>query len=181
MNVIKTSIEGLVIVEPRVFGDERGFFMETYNAERYKQAGINADFVQDNLSSSTYGVIRGLHYQRPPHTQSKLVYVISGKVLDVAVDIRPGSPTFGQYESVELSGDNKRQFFIPRGFAHGFAVLSEHAVFAYKCDNFYAPSYEAGIRYDDADIKINWQIPENKYILSDKDLLLPLFKDHIRL
>lgn len=181
MNVIKTSINGLVILEPKVFGDDRGFFMETYNAERYKQVGIDVDFVQDNLSSSTYGVIRGLHYQRPPHTQSKLVYVISGTVLDVAVDIRPGSPTFGHYETVELSDKNRRQFFIPKGFAHGFAVLSEHAVFAYKCDNIYAPKSEAGIRYDDADIKVNWQIPASNAILSEKDLILPLFKDHIRL
>lgn len=177
MNVIKTSLDGVLIIEPKVFGDSRGFFMETYNAERYKQMGIDADFVQDNLSSSCYGVLRGLHYQLPPHAQSKLVQVISGNVLDVAVDVRRNSSTFGKYESVELSGENKRQFFIPQGFAHGFIVLSEQAVFSYKCDNFYAPDYEAGIRFDDADIAIDWRIPKDKIKVSEKDAILPSLKD----
>lgn len=177
MNVIKTSLDGVLIIEPKVFGDSRGFFMETYNAERYKQMGIDADFVQDNISSSGCGVLRGLHYQLPPYTQSKLIQVISGSVLDVVVDVRRNSSTFGKYESVELSGENKRQFFIPQGFAHGFIVLSEQAVFSYKCDNFYAPDYEAGIRFDDADIAIDWRIPKDKIKVSEKDAILPSLKD----
>lgn len=177
MNVIKTSLDGVLIIEPKVFGDSRGYFMETYNAERYKQMGIDADFVQDNISSSGCGVLRGLHYQLPPHAQSKLVQVISGNVLDVAVDVRRNSSTFGKYESVELSGENKRQFFIPQGFAHGFIVLSEQAVFSYKCDNFYAPDYEAGIRFDDADIAIDWRIPKDKIKVSEKDAISPSLKD----
>lgn len=177
MNVIKTSLDGVLIIEPKVFGDSRGFFMETYNAERYKQMGIDADFVQDNISSSGCGVLRGLHYQLPPYTQSKLIQVISGSVLDVVVDLRRNSSTFGKYESVELSGENKRQFFIPQGFAHGFIVLSEQAVFSYKCDNFYAPDYEAGIRFDDADIAIDWRIPKDKIKVSEKDAILPSLKD----
>lgn len=181
LNVIKTLLDGVLIIEPKVFGDSRGFFMETYNAERYRQMGIDVNFVQDNLSSSSYGVLRGLHYQLPPHTQSKLVQVISGSVLDIAVDVRGDSPTFGKHVSVELSEENKRQFFIPQGFAHGFIVLSEQAVFSYKCDNLYAPDFEAGIRFDDGAIGVDWRIPKDKIRVSAKDAILPSFKDCKRL
>ena len=157
MNIIKTPIEGLLIIEPRVFNDARGFFEETYNEQRYREAGIDVRFVQDNLSASCYGVVRGLHFQRPPglhfqrppYTQSKLVTCIEGAVLDVAVDLRKGSPTFGQHVAVELSADNHRQFFIPKGFAHGFSVLSEHALFSYKCDELYHPEADGGILLSD--------------------------------
>ena len=177
MNVIKTPLEGLVIIEPKVFGDSRGFFLETYNARRYKAYGIDVEFVQDNLSRSSYGVLRGLHYQQGEYAQSKLVQVIKGSVLDVAVDIRLKSSTFGQTYSVELNEENKRQFFLPKGFAHGFVVLSEDVIFAYKCDNFYAPEYEAGIRFDDKSLNINWRVPPDKILVSPKDEFLPLFKD----
>ena len=169
MNIIKTPIEGLLILEPRVFSDARGYFVETYNEERYRAAGINAQFVQDNQSCSSYGVVRGLHFQKPPYSQAKLVCCTVGRVLDVAVDLRAGSPTFGKWFSVELTEENKRQFFIPRGFAHGFSVLSEQAIFTYKCDNLYHPESEGGILLSDKDLAIDWQIPEELRIISEKD------------
>jgi len=169
MNIIKTNIDGVVIVEPRVFNDNRGYFFESFSQKAFEEKICKTTFVQDNESKSSYGVLRGLHFQKPPHAQSKLVRVIQGSVLDVAVDIRKGSPTFGQYVSIELSGENKRQFFVPRGFAHGFVVLSEEVVFQYKCDNFYAPEYEGAIAWNDSDLNIDWQIPLDKIILSDKD------------
>jgi dTDP-4-dehydrorhamnose 3,5-epimerase len=177
MKIIKTEIEGLLIIEPNIFEDTRGYFFETYNKKIYKEAGIEADFVQDNESLSSFGVIRGLHYQLNPYAQAKLVRVIKGRVLDVAVDIRKGSPTFGKWVAIELSEENKKQFYIPRGFAHGFSVLSQTAIFSYKCDNFYNKNAERGIVYKDEFLKINWQIPENKMIISEKDKLLNTFFD----
>lgn len=177
MNVIPTAIPDVLILEPKIFGDARGYFFESWNRARFREAGIDCDFLQDNESKSRYGVLRGLHFQKMPYTQAKLVRVISGRVLDVAVDIRRQSPTFGQHVSVELSGDDHRQLFIPRGFAHGFAVLSEEAVFAYKCDNVYMPSSEAGIRLDDPSLGIDWQVPRDKWILSEKDTRHPAFAD----
>ena len=173
MEIIKTPIEGLLVIEPKVFADARGYFVETYNEERYREAGIDAQFVQDNQSCSSYGVVRGLHFQKPPYSQAKLVSCTVGRVLDVAVDLRPGSKTFGQWFSVELSEDNHRQFFIPRGFAHGFSVLSEKAVFTYKCDNLYHPEAEGGLLLSDPDLNIDWQVPEDKRIISDKDTKHP--------
>ena len=178
MNVIKTPIDGVLIIEPRVFLDERGYFFESFSQRDFDEhvapiIGGKVDFVQDNESMSSYGVIRGLHYQRMPYTQSKLVRVVKGCVLDVAVDIRKGSPTFLQHVAVELSADNHRQFFIPKGFAHGFAVLSETAVFQYKCDEFYHPEAEDGIQLFDEKLNIDWQIPVEKAILSEKDLQRP--------
>ena len=164
------GIKGLKVVEPTVFGDARGYFMETYNYNDFKEAGINVEFVQDNESKSSYGVLRGLHYQKGDYSQAKLVRVIRGTVVDVAVDIRRSSPTFGQYVAVELSEDNKRQLFIPRGFAHGFVVLSEEAVFTYKVDNGYAPQQEASIRWDDPTIAIQWPIDPKDVLTSEKDL-----------
>ncbi len=169
MNVIDTEIEGVKIIEPRIFGDARGYFFESWNRARFAEFGIDADFLQDNESFSSYGVLRGLHYQAPPYTQAKLVRVISGTVLDVVVDIRRNSPTFGRSLVVELSGENKRQLYAPRGMAHGFAVLSAEAVFAYKCDNIYAPSHERGIRFDDPALGIDWRIPAECRVLSEKD------------
>ncbi len=180
MNIIETPIKDLFIIEPDVFADERGFFMETYNAERYAQAGIRQHFVQDNMSSSCYGVVRGLHFQRAPYAQSKLVSCIAGEVLDVALDLRPGSKTFGQWFSVRLSSDNHRQFLIPQGFAHGFSVLSEQAVFAYKCDNLYHKESEGGILLSDPQLGIDWQVPEEKRILSEKDKKHPLFEEYLQ-
>ena len=177
MEVIKTPIEGLLIIEPRVFTDARGFFVESYNEERYRAAGIDTRFVQDNLSASSYGVVRGLHFQRPPYTQAKLVTCIEGCVLDIAVDLRKDSPTFGQHVAVELSAKNHRQFFIPKGFAHGFSVLSEHALFSYKCDEVYHPEVDGGILLSDPALAIDWRIPEAERILSDKDTKHPLLKD----
>ncbi len=178
MKVLKTAIEGLLIIEPTVFGDSRGYFFESYNKQRFKdETGLDIDFVQDNESMSSYGVMRGLHFQRPPFTQSKLVRCVRGKVLDVAVDIRKGSPTYGQHVAVELTEDNHRQFFVPRGFAHGFAVLSQTAVFQYKCDNFYAPQADGGINIKDETLGIDWQIPMDRAILSDKDLKHPNLAD----
>lgn len=177
MNFIKTEIDGVVIVEPKVFADERGYFFESYNRGTFAAAGIDADFVQDNQSKSGYGVIRGLHCQTGSHAQAKLVRVVEGRVLDVAVDIREGSKTFGRHVAVELSAENKRQLYIPRGFLHGFSVLSEIAVFAYKCDNTYYKEAEAGVRYDDRDIGIDWQIPADRVIVSDKDKLYGGLKD----
>ena len=169
MKTQTTEIEGIVIVEPQVFGDSRGYFMETYQKEKYAAAGIDVTFVQDNESMSRYGVVRGLHYQAEPFAQAKLIRVVSGRVLDVAVDIRKNSPTYGKVFTLELSSENKLQLFLPHGIAHGFAVLSETAIFTYKCDNFYAPQYEHTIRYDDPILNIDWRIPIDQRIISDKD------------
>ena len=170
MEIIKTALEGVVIIEPRVFKDARGYFFESFSQREFDEKVRPIQFVQDNESMSTYGVMRGLHYQRMPYTQSKLVRCVKGAVLDVAVDIRKGSPTFGQHVAIELSEDNHRQLFIPRGFAHGFAVLSDVAVFQYKCDNFYHPEADAGIQLMDESLGINWRIPFEQAILSEKDL-----------
>lgn len=169
MNIIKTAIEGLVIIEPRLFRDDRGYFFESFNQIEFETKVCKTTFVQDNESKSNYGVIRGLHFQKPPFAQSKLVRVVKGAVLDVAVDIRKGSPTFGNYVSVELTEDNHRQFFIPRGFAHGFSVLSENAIFQYKCDNFYHSECEGKIAWNDMDLNISWRIPLEDIVLSSKD------------
>ena len=170
MEVIKTAIEGVLIIEPKVFGDARGYFLESFNAKEFtEKTGLSINFVQDNESMSSYGVMRGLHFQRPPFTQSKLVRCVKGAVLDVAVDIRKGSPTYGQHVVVELTENNHRQFFVPRGFAHGFAVLSDVAVFQYKCDNFYAPQADGGISILDESLGIDWKIPTEKALLSEKD------------
>ena len=177
MKVIPTEIEGVVLLEPDVFGDERGYFFESYSEQSFDRLVRPVRFVQDNESMSKYGVLRGLHFQRGAHAQSKLVRVVRGRVLDVAVDIRRGSPTFGRHVSVELSGDNKRQFFVPRGFAHGFAVLSETAIFQYKCDNFYHPEADGGISILDDSLGIDWRIPTEHAILSEKDTKHPLLKD----
>ena len=177
MKIIETGIKDLVIIEPRIYKDDRGFFFESYNKQKFKEVGITADFVQDNQSKSVYGVIRGLHYQLSPYSQAKLVSVIHGKVLDVAVDLRKDSPTFGQSFSVELSAENKNYFFIPRGFAHGFSVLTETATFFYKCDNLYNKDSEAGIKFDDLNLNIDWQTPKDKQIISDKDLIAPSFNN----
>ncbi len=177
MNFIKTEIDGVVIVEPRVFEDERGYFFESYNEAEFLKNGISAKFVQDNQSKSGYGVIRGLHAQLGEHAQAKLVRVLQGKVLDVAVDMREGSPTFGKHVAVELSDENKRQLFIPRGFYHGFAVLSETAVFAYKCDNTYCKEAESGIYFADKDLGIDWKIPASQAIISEKDKHHRSFRD----
>ena len=177
MEIIETAIPDVKIVVPKVFGDARGYFFESWNAEKYAQAGIDCNWVQDNESKSCFGVLRGLHFQAAPYTQAKLVRVISGAVLDVAVDIRKGSPTFGKYVAVELSAENKYQLFVPRGFAHGFVVLSEEAVFAYKCDNKYMPSHERGIAFNDPAIGIDWRVGLDKYILSEKDGKNPLLAD----
>ena len=174
MKIHKTNIEGVLIIEPRVFGDERGYFFESYSQREFEEKVCQTSFVQDNESKSKYGVVRGLHFQRAPYEQAKLVRVITGRVLDVAVDIREGSPTYGQYVSTELSGENKRQLFIPRGFAHGFAVLSEEVVFQYKCDNYYALPYEGAIRWDDPKLAIDWLLPPGDIILSEKDKHNPL-------
>ena len=169
INVIKTDIEGVVIIEPKVFGDSRGYFFESWSQKDFDELVRPIKFVQDNESMSTYGVMRGLHFQRPPFTQSKLVRCVKGAVLDVAVDIRKGSPTYGMHVAVELTEDNHRQFFVPRGFAHGFAVLSETAVFQYKCDEFYHPEADGGISIIDDSLGINWRIPTDKAVLSEKD------------
>ena len=177
MEVIKTVIEGLVIIEPKVFGDARGYFFESFSQREFEEKVRKINFVQDNESMSSYGVMRGLHFQAPPFTQSKLVRCVKGKVLDVAVDIRKGSPTYGQHVAVELSEDNHRQFFVPRGFAHGFAVLSETAIFQYKCDNFYAPQADGGISIKDDSLGIDWMIPTEHALLSEKDTKHSLLKD----
>ena len=173
MNLVETGIKDLYMIEPKVFGDHRGYFLETYNQSTFKQLGLNYNFVQDNESFSKYGTLRGLHFQKGEHAQAKLVRVLSGKVLDVAVDLRKDSPTYGKHYSVELSEENKKLFIVPRGFAHGFVVLSETALFSYKCDNFYAPAHEGGLAYNDPDLKIDWIVPNDKLILSDKDLKNP--------
>ena len=177
MEVIKTNIEGVVIIEPRIFKDDRGYFFESFSQREFEEKVCKTTFVQDNESKSSYGVLRGLHFQKPPFAQSKLVRVIKGAVLDVAVDIRKGSPTFGQYVSVELTGENHRQFFIPRGFAHGFSVLGEEVIFQYKCDNFYSPQSEGAIAWNDPDLNIDWRIPAEKVVLSEKDSKHPRLKD----
>ncbi len=177
MEVIQTNIKGVVIIEPRLFKDDRGYFFESYSERDFNKQVSEVHFVQDNESKSSYGVMRGLHFQRPPFTQSKLVRCVKGAVLDVAVDIRKGSPTYGQHVAVELTEDNHRQFFIPRGFAHGFAVLSPEAIFQYKCDNFYHPEADGGINILDTSLGIDWRIPTEHAILSEKDTKHPLLKD----
>ena len=177
MKFKKTSIDGVYVIEPRVFNDARGYFFETWKKSEFEANIGPVEFVQDNESKSSFGVLRGLHYQKGEFSQAKLVRVIKGKVLDVAVDIRKSSPTFGQYEMVELSDENKRQFFIPRGFAHGFLVLSDEAIFTYKVDNIYAPQAEAGIRWNDPDVGIQWPIDLEKVMTSEKDLKQPFLRD----
>lgn len=180
MKIEKTKIDGLVIISPQIFGDDRGFFVETYNMERYKEAGINVDFVQDNLSKSQKSVLRGLHFQNEPFAQGKLVQVITGKVLDVAVDIRKSSPTYGEYVSVELSAENKKQFWIPAGFAHGFVALEDDTIFSYKCTNVYSPESEGGLLWNDEKIAIDWKLEENSIdepILSERDEKWEKFED----
>ena len=176
MQIIETAIPEVKILVPELFGDERGYFFESWNEKKYRACGIECAWIQDNESLSSRGVLRGLHYQLAPYTQAKLVRVIEGKVLDVTLDIRKGSPTFGKHIAVELSSENKRQLFIPRGFAHGFVVLSEKALFSYKCDNGYMPSHERGIAFDDPDLGINWPIPPQELILSERDKQHPSFK-----
>lgn len=175
MKRIATPIEDLFIIEPTIMRDERGYFFEFYQQKKYQEAGINASFIQDNQAFSNYGVIRGLHYQKGEFSQAKLVSVIKGKVFDVAVDLRKNSPSFGKWYGVELSEENKKQFFIPRGFAHGYSVLSDSAIFVYKCDNDYAPQSEAGINVNDPTLNIDWKIPKDKQVISDKDKKLPFF------
>lgn len=175
MEIIKTTIDGVVIIEPCIYSDSRGYFFESFNQKEFEEKVCKTTFVQDNESKSSYGVIRGLHFQRPPFAQSKLVRVVKGAVLDVAVDIRKGSPTFGQHVAVELTEEHHRQFFIPKGFAHGFSVLSEEVIFQYKCDNFYSPQCEGAIAWDDPDLGIDWKITVDNIILSEKD------KQHNRL
>lgn len=177
MEVIKTELDGVVVIVPKVFKDARGYFFESFSQRDFENAVGKVDFVQDNESMSSFGVMRGLHFQKPPYTQSKLVRCVRGAVLDVAVDIRKGSPTYGKHVAVELTEENHHQLFIPHGFAHGFAVLSETAVFQYKCDNFYHPEADGGINILDASISIDWKIPVNQAILSEKDTKHPLLKD----
>ena len=169
MKIIQTDIEGVVLIEPTVFGDERGYFFESFSQKEFQEKVCHTVFVQDNESKSKYGVLRGLHFQKPPFEQAKLVRVVRGKVLDVAVDIRRDSPTFGRHVSTELSEENKRQLFIPRGFAHGFAVLTEEVIFQYKCDNYYAPLYEGAILWNDPQLNIDWKLPLDAILLSEKD------------
>lgn len=177
MEFIKTSIEDVYIIEPKVFADDRGYFFESYNQAAFIQAGLDYNFIQDNQSKSSYGVIRGLHFQKGEFAQAKLVRVLAGKVLDVAVDIRAGSKTFGQHVAVELSAENNRQLLIPRGFAHGFSVLSDTAIFAYKCDNVYNKASEGGLRYNDKALGIDWKIASGKEVLSEKDKILPFLEE----
>lgn len=169
MNIIRTTIPDVIVIEPRVFNDARGYFFESFSHRVFEEKVGPVNFVQDNESASVYGVVRGLHFQKPPRAQAKLVRVIKGRVLDVALDIRPGSPTFGQHVAVELSAENKRQMFIPKGFAHGFSVLSEEVIFQYKCDDYYAPETEGAIAWDDPDLGIDWGVPAADVILSEKD------------
>lgn len=177
MNVIETEIPEVKIIEPQIFGDARGYFFESWSQARYVEAGINCNWIQDNESRSRFGVLRGLHFQAAPYTQAKLVRVILGAVLDVAVDIRKGSPTFGKHVAVELSAENKRQLFVPRGFAHGFVVLSDDVIFQYKCDNKYAPTHERGIAFDDPALGIDWRVKVDHFILSPKDTKNPCLAD----
>jgi dTDP-4-dehydrorhamnose 3,5-epimerase len=169
MKFIETGMPGLIIIEPVVFGDQRGYFLESFNSKEFESNIGKIDFVQDNESKSTYGVLRGLHFQNPPFTQAKLVRCILGKILDVAVDLRKGSPTFGQHFTIQLTGEDKRQLFIPKGFAHGFVVLSDKAIFSYKVDNFYSPLNDSGIAWNDPRFGIDWKVPLNEIILSAKD------------
>lgn len=179
MKIRETGISGLMVIEPDVFGDSRGYFMESFSLRKFRElTGLDIDFVQDNESKSSYGVVRGLHFQRPPHAQSKLVRVVQGRVLDVAVDLREGSPTYGKHYAIELSGDNHLQMFIPKGFAHGFAVLSDEAVFQYKCDEYYAPESEGAVAWDDPDLAIDWMLPKEDIRLSEKDKANPNLKNH---
>lgn len=177
MEIIDTAIEGVKIIKPRVFQDARGYFFESFNQQVFDKNGLDYHFIQDNQSFSTYGVIRGLHFQKGEHAQAKLVRVLKGKVLDVAVDLREGSPTFGKHVAVELSADNKLQLLIPRGFAHGFSVLSDEVEFAYKCDNYYCKESEGGLIYNDADLDIDWMVPSDKVQVSEKDQVLPTLKE----
>ena len=177
MNIMTTDIEGVVVISPRIFKDDRGYFFESFNQKEFSEYVGPVSFVQDNESRSAYGVVRGLHFQKGEHAQAKLVRVISGRVLDVAVDLRPGSPTYGRHVAVELSGENHLQLFIPRGFAHGFSVLSEEAVFQYKCDSFYCPSSEGAVAWNDPDIGIDWKLPPEDVVLSAKDSHHPFLKD----
>ena len=179
MEIVKTGIEGVVILEPRIFRDARGYFFESFSVREFEEKVAHTTFVQDNESCSSYGVIRGLHFQKPPFTQAKLVRVIKGAVLDVAVDLRKDSPTYGKHVAVELTEDNHRQLFIPHGFAHGFAVLSDEVLFQYKCDNYYAPQSEGGILWNDPDLQRDWRIPADKVVLSEKDTRHPMLKDYI--
>ena len=178
MRILKTDIEGVLIIEPQLFEDERGYFFEAFSERKFAElTGIETRFVQDNESRSAVGVVRGLHFQLPPHAQSKLVRVVRGTILDVAVDIRRGSPTFGRHVAVELSEHNHRQLFIPRGFAHGFSVLEGDAIVEYKCDNYYAPEAEGAIRWNDPTLAIDWRVADNKAIVSAKDMVNPLFEE----
>jgi len=178
MNFMQTEISDIVVIEPKVHGDSRGYFVETFRADRLEEfLGYKINFCQDNESKSNYGVLRGLHYQLPPYAQTKLVRVIKGRVLDVAVDIRKGSPTFGKHIAVELSGENKKQMLVPRGFAHGFVVLEDDTIFSYKVDNYYSPECDRGIAFDDKDLAINWQVPYEKLNLSSKDTKQPSLQE----
>ena len=178
MEIIKTNIEDCFIIKPAVFNDPRGYFFESFNEARFNElTGLNVHFVQDNQSQSTFGVVRGLHFQQGEHAQAKLVRVLKGEVLDVAVDLRPGSPTYGKYESVILSEENKLQFFVPRGFAHGFVVLSDSAEFFYKCDNYYNKASEGGLHFSDPDLNIDWKVPADRLIISEKDAVLPFLSE----
>ncbi len=177
MEIIRTEIEGLYIIEPKLFGDARGYFFESFNKREFEEKIGNIDFVQDNESRSCYGVVRGLHFQKEPYSQAKLVRVIQGAVLDVAVDLRKGSPTYGKHVAVELTGESHRQLFIPRGFAHGFSVLSDEVIFQYKCDNLYHPESEGAILWNDPDLNIDWRVPADKVILSEKDRQHPTFRE----
>ncbi len=180
MKLIKTPLQDCYIIEPTVFADDRGYFYEKFSEKKFLElSGLDLHFVQDNVSKSSYGVLRGLHFQKGEHAQAKLVSCLEGKVFDVAVDLRPNSPSFGKWYGVELSAENKLQFFIPRGFAHGFSVLSETAVFAYKCDNYYHKESEGGLLWNDQDLAINWQLPEESILLSDKDKIQPLFSERL--
>jgi dTDP-4-dehydrorhamnose 3,5-epimerase len=178
MPLITTDIPGLLVFEPKVFEDSRGYFFESYNEKIFLEGGINTRFVQDNESSSQYGVVRGLHYQLNPYAQTKLIRVLEGKILDVVVDVRKGSPSFGKSFSLELTAENKKQLYIPAGFAHGFSVLSQRAIVFYKCDQFYNKESEAGIHFNDPQLNIDWKVPADKAIISGKDKMLPLFADH---
>ena len=178
MKIRETDIRGLMVIEPRVFGDARGYFMESFSERKFRElTGLDVDFVQDNESRSSYGVVRGLHFQRAPHAQAKLVRVVSGRALDVAVDLREGSPTYGRHFAIELTGENHLQVYIPKGFAHGFAALSDDVVFQYKCDEYYAPDSEAAIIWNDPDLNIDWRLPAEDVIVSDKDKNHPKLKD----
>ncbi|OQX97773.1 MAG: dTDP-4-dehydrorhamnose 3,5-epimerase [Bacteroidetes bacterium 4572_128] len=177
MKIIKTPIKDLLIIEPEVFSDKRGYFFENYNAKKFREFGLNYNFVQDNESKSSYGVIRGLHYQISPYSQTKLMRVLFGKIFDLGVDLRKNSKTFGKWFGIELSSDDKKQLLIPKGFAHGFSVLSEKAIVSYKCDEFFNKSSERGIKFNDKKLNINWKVPEKNQLISEKDSLLPFFEN----